>query len=295
MSRAPGARRRRLRVASAAVLIVALALAAGAGAGLGKRSAANDSGSVGRAAQGQHGGHGDAPKPTESDGRKRSAGGYTLVVRKTSFRSDRRGALGFVIRDKRGMAVRRFDVEQDKRMHVVIVRRDFAAYQHVHPELARSGAWSTPLALSEPGPYRLFADFTISGERYVLGADLEAVGPYRPRPFPAPAEATSVDGYDVAIAASGLSARAASQIRLTITKGGLAVTNLGRYLGAKGHLVVLRRRDMSYLHVHPSAAGTDPNVVEFAFDLPSAGAYAAFFQFRVGGRVRTAPFTFGAS
>jgi len=289
MSRA----RRGGSLAAAAVLIVALALAAGAG--LGKRSAASDPVPAGRAAQGEHGDHGGAPKPTETDGRKRSAGGYTLVDRRTSFRSGRRGTLAFVIRDKRGAAVRRFDVEQDKRMHVVIVRRDFAAYQHVHPELARSGAWSTPLALSEPGPYRLFADFTISGERYVLGADLEAVGPYRPRPFPAPAEATSVDGYDVAIAASGLSARAASQIRLTITKGGLAVTNLGRYLGAKGHLVVLRRRDMSYLHVHPSAAGTDPNVVEFAFDLPSAGAYAAFFQFRVGGRVRTAPFTFGAS
>ena len=48
--------------------------------------------------------------------------------------------------------------------------------------------------------------------------------------------------------------------------------------------------DLAYLHVH-SASPATPGPVEFAAEVPSAGTYRVFFDFQVGGVVRTADFT----
>ena len=55
------------------------------------------------------------------------------------------------------------------------------------------------------------------------------------------------------------------------------------YLGARGHLVVLREGDLAYIHAH---AEED----ELAFDVPfpSEGRYRLYLQFKVGGAVETA-------
>ena len=63
------------------------------------------------------------------------------------------------------------------------------------------------------------------------------------------------------------------------------------YLGAFGHLVALRGGDLAYLHVHPASAATPGPVVGFDAEVPSAGTYRMFFDFQVGGVVRTAEFT----
>ena len=63
------------------------------------------------------------------------------------------------------------------------------------------------------------------------------------------------------------------------------------YLRANGHLVALRDGDLAYLHVHPRADSTPGSVVGFDAEVPSAGTYRVFFDFQVGGVVRTADFT----
>ena len=65
------------------------------------------------------------------------------------------------------------------------------------------------------------------------------------------------------------------------------VTNLQPYLGASGHLVVLRRSDLAYLHVHPE----DGAGLRFGVEVPSAGTYRLFLDFQHDGVVRTAAFT----
>jgi hypothetical protein len=62
------------------------------------------------------------------------------------------------------------------------------------------------------------------------------------------------------------------------------------YLGADGHLVVLRQGDLAFLHVHPSGNAGD-EAVAFEATLPTAGRYRMFLQFRHDGRVHTAEFT----
>ena len=58
------------------------------------------------------------------------------------------------------------------------------------------------------------------------------------------------------------------------------------YLGAKGHLVALRKGDLAFLHVHP-----DEDRLRFMATFPTAGRYRLFLQFQVDGRMHTAAFT----
>ena len=57
-----------------------------------------------------------------------------------------------------------FDVEHEKRLHLIAVRRDFSGFQHVHPEMDENGTWTSALALT-PGQWRVFADFKATGAR----------------------------------------------------------------------------------------------------------------------------------
>ena len=62
------------------------------------------------------------------------------------------------------------------------------------------------------------------------------------------------------------------------------------YLGAFGHLVVLRQGDTGYVHVHPETQLVDGKV-KFWLAAPSPGTYRMFFDFQVAGKVSTAAWT----
>jgi len=68
------------------------------------------------------------------------------------------------------------------------------------------------------------------------------------------------------------------------------VTDLQRYLGAKGHLVALRQGDLAFLHVHPDAAAA-PNEIPFTAHFPTPGRYRLYLQFKRAGQLSTAEFT----
>jgi hypothetical protein len=53
----------------------------------------------------------------------------------------------------RDEAIRRFDVEHEKRMHLLIARRDLTGFQHLHPTMNHDGTWSTPLRLDDAGSF----------------------------------------------------------------------------------------------------------------------------------------------
>ena len=90
-----------------------------------------------------------------------------------------------------------------------------------------------------------------------------------------------------------------SRLTLSVSRDGRPVTDLQPYLGAFGHLVVLRDGDLAYLHAHPvgeaDGAGAPPGPnVRFATTAPSAGDYRLFLDFKHDGVVRTAAFTVSA-
>lgn len=238
-----------------------------------------------RAAGGHASAHGAtaAGRTAAPAGLASSHGGVRLVAARTRFLPGRTRDLTFRILDARGATVHDFDVEQARRMHVVVVRRDLRRYRHLHPTQAADGSWTTPLTLPDAGVYRAFADFRTDGEQHTLGVDLFAPGEFAPRELPAPSRTATVDGYEVALHEHP------GKAGFFVRRGGKLVTDLQPYLGARGHLVALRAGDLAYEHVHPEPG--PPPEIAFRLGASEPGAYRLFLQFRHAGRVRTAAFT----
>ncbi|OHV20996.1 hypothetical protein BBK14_27285 [Parafrankia soli] len=234
-----------------------------------------------------------AAVPEQPGGLASSAGGYTFTPTDSSLTPGAREDFTFRIVGPDGAPVTAFDVRHDKRMHLILVRRDGTGFQHVHPGMTPEGTWSVPLSVPAAGSYRAFADFAPTGAAATtLGVDLAAPGLFEPV-MHVPTRTAAVDGYEVTLAGDLVSGRA-SPLTLTVRRDGRPVTDLEPYLGAYGHLVALREGDLAYLHVHPDGgpgegpAGPD---VPFVAEVPSAGGYRLFLDFQHDGAVRTVEFT----
>ncbi|MEJ3745171.1 hypothetical protein WEI85_27645 [Actinomycetes bacterium KLBMP 9797] len=225
--------------------------------------------------------------PTAPGGLQVSERGYTMETVAAPA-----GQFGFRITGPNGKPVTAFDVAHDKRMHLIVARRDLSGFRHVHPEMAADGTWRVASPLGEPGSWRAFADFTPTGGAGItLGTDVHVPGAFAPRPLPAPATTTTIDGYAVGLAGT-LEPGRTSKLTLSVSRAGQPVTDLQPYLGAYGHLVALRAGDLAYLHVHPDETNAKPGPeITFYAEVPSAGAYRLYLDFQHGGTVRTAEFT----
>lgn len=289
----------------ALVLAFGLAWGIGGAAGAGLVPAGDGHGT--HAAGGGHGdggggghAHGGGSAEHGPGGLSVTESGYTLVTQRTTFTPGTPAELAFSITGSDGRPVAAFDVEHDKRLHLIVVRRDATGFQHLHPELGADGVWRTSLTLPTGGVYRAFADFVPTGaEPLTLGTDLFAPGEFTPAQ-PAPSMVAQVDGYQVTLSGE-LVGGGSSQLVASVSRDGAPVTDLEPYLGAFGHLVALRDHDLAYLHVHPNSAAvpgpadrTGPQVA-FTAEVPSAGTYRLFLDFQHGGTVRTAEFTMSAA
>ena len=196
--------------------------------------------------------------------------GYRLVQDDDAFVAGRPQQYVFRILDPDGEVLRDYDVEHERRLHLIVVGRGpEGPFLHLHPRQRADGAWSVPLELPWAGSYRVFADFTTGGERRTLGVDVAGTG--GPLPF-----AWWDSSYVVELTEQGQ--------RLTFdVRGDTGPVKTQPYLGAGGHLVVLREGDLAYVHAHAEEG-------ELAFDVPfpGKGNYTLYLQFKVGGTVETA-------
>jgi hypothetical protein len=201
--------------------------------------------------------------------------GYRLVQERDAFVAGRSQPYVFRILEPDGEVLRDYDVEHERRLHLIVAGRASAAFLHLHPQQRSDGSWTVPLALPERGSYRVFADFTTGGERRTLGVDIVGEGSWR-------IVERRIRPYDVELDRDG------ERLEFRVTSGGEPV-EVEPYLGARGHLVVLREGDLAYIHAH---AETD----ELAFDVPfpGEGRYRLHLQFRVGGVVDTLHFEVAA-
>jgi hypothetical protein len=209
---------------------------------------------------------------------------YQMVV-EDNILDPGRSRLRFTILDETGLPVTSYDLQHEKRLHLVVVSNDLSQYRHVHPTLdPDTGLWSVPVTLG-PGSWALYADFVpAGGEQTVLGSGVDVAGDYRPVELGADELVSRVDGYEVHLE------RSDAGLTLHVTRGGEDVTDLEPYLGAYGHLVAIRVSDLTYLHVHPEEGGPGPEIA-FHAELADAGRYRLFLDFKHGGRVHTADFT----
>lgn len=216
--------------------------------------------------------------------------GYRLRLDDTRVEAGRT-RISFRVLGPDGTAVTDYERRHARDLHLVVVRRDTTGFQHVHPRLAPDGTWSVRVDL-RPGAWRVLADTVPAGaDPVVLGADLLVAGRFSPAGLGVDRRTARVDGYDVRLGGAAVAGRP-TVLTTTVRRAGRPVTDLQPYLGAGGHLVVLRHGDLGYLHVHPQdEPATSGATVSFETTFPGPGRYRLFLDFRHQGVVRTAPFT----
>jgi hypothetical protein len=233
-----------------------------------------------------------------------SEGGYTLRMIPTQMKRGEADELRFSI-EAGGDPVTEFDQLHERRMHLIVVRRDGTRFRHLHPEMDEAGTWTMPVEFDQPGVYRAFADFSVGGEQHTVASDIfVSGGEFEARPFPSAQPLDSTDGYEVRLRAGEPVAGEATSLTFAVAEDGHAVHDLAPYLGAKGHLVALREGDLAFLHVHPeeaaaghghgdAAGGHEGSADEIAFaaTFPTPGRYRLYLQFKHEGVVQTAQFT----
>lgn len=260
--------------------VAALIAVLGIGAGLG--AAVGPDGSTAEA---------ETPAP-EGQGVVAAVDGYRFDPLRTSL-DPGGGAFRFVITAPDGEPQLEFSEVHDRDLHLIVVDRELTTFHHVHPTLGADGTWSVDLPALAPGSYRAVADLMVAdGSRLALGIDLSVAGSFQPAPLPRPTDEVTIDGYDVQLATQrGTGGEVTAS--LTVNRGGEPI-DLEPYLGADGHLVAMRTGDLAYAHVHPVTDGAagDAGTVVFDATLPSSGRYRLFLDFKHGGVVRTAAFTF---
>jgi hypothetical protein len=241
-----------------------------------------------RAQATRHAGKPEHEQPAAPAGLQVAQDGYALRITSTAPQVRRPSRVSFQISGPDGRPVREYAPTHEKRMHLIVVRRDLTYYQHAHPVLGPDGTWNAVLTFARAGTYRVFADFQPRrlDRRLTLGADLIVPGNQLPRALPPESRVTGVRGYAIELAGTLRPGRP-SRLAFTVTRNGRPVTDLQPYLGASGHLIVLRAGDLAYLHAHPEPG----RALAFDAEAPSAGTYRLFLDFRHQGLVRTAEFT----
>jgi hypothetical protein len=284
--------------AFAAILAIVLGGAVAVGQAI-NPDGADDNGSAHEASEG----HGD----TDDHGAELAAegvhpvrglavaeGGLRLVLDQHELARGAEEQLSFQIVDDAGDPVRDFDVEHERRMHLIVVRRDLVGFQHLHPSMRDDGTWSTPVRIPRGGSYRVFADFSREGEPHTLASDLHVDGPAALKDLPAPGSTFVTEGgYEVELEDTHAAPGEAAELGFTVTRDDQPI-DVEPYLGADGHLVALREGDLAFLHVHPTEHGEaeeQADAIGFEATFPTTGEYRLFLQFKHEGRVATAAFT----
>jgi hypothetical protein len=224
-----------------------------------------------------------------------------------AYQSNTPSSYTFSIVDEQGNTLKDFQTVHTKIMHVIVVRKDLAEFQHVHPDFNKATGQFTlsNLTFLSDGSYRIFTDFTPVGTMMgpdgmplgvTLNQDVQVgnLANYKPQSLQETAITQTFNGYQVQLATNPttLTAGSASVISYTIQQNGKVVTNLENYLGALGHSIVLSEGDLEFIHAH--ALNTDitkqNGTVGFHVTFPKPGKYKLFTQFQHQGKVITTSF-----
>lgn len=212
------------------------------------------------------------------------------------------GKYQFVVLDAQNKPIKDFETVHEKQMHVMVVRKDLAYFQHVHPTLdTKTGIWTLDkLTIPTDGPFRLFADFTEGGTKSAVTIyedfNVGDMAKYQKQPIGDTKEDKTFGKYQVLLQTEPIVLQANTEAKLVYLfgdaeNGGTSLTGLQPYLGAMGHAVILSE-NLDFIHAHAKDDKTlaSRGIVEFMATLPKEGKYKVFGQFQHNGSVFTTDF-----
>jgi len=203
-----------------------------------------------------------------------------------------------------GKRIPGFATVHERLLHLFIVSRDLEYFAHVHPEPDRNRGFHVAHQ-APPGEYMVIADFLPEGGTPQMVHRAIVTPRYAGPLFATPPALTpdltagsrrarkTIEDLQVSIEAGDLIAGRRSSLKFTLSdSAGEPVTDLEPFLGAPGHVLIVRSDLEESIHAHPEERTTRGPVVTVEPLLPSPGTYKLWAQFQRHGKVVTVPFVF---
>lgn len=199
--------------------------------------------------------------------------------------------------EEAGQAVTALEPTHEKLMHLILVRDALDEFLHVHPDIAADGTASVELTLPTAGLYHMYVDYKPAGGSPATAkatvTTRDAVEAQPELVVNAPGVVSTNDlTADIAVTPTASGESRTIMFRLNDRTTGEPVQDLQPYLGAMGHLVVIRAATKDYIHAHPESSSDQKHEVSFEAHAAAAGLYAGWGQFQRLGEVQTVPFVF---
>jgi hypothetical protein len=260
---------------------------------------------------------------------KKAKSNQVTITPSTNLVAGKPQVLTVQVRSAEGEAIKQFDIQHEKLMHLILVRNDLSYFTHLHAESISKGKLQFTANLPVDGQYTAFADYVpkeaeqqVSTQTLNVGKKVAA----NTKPLtPDTSLSKSVDDLNVSLLIDPKMIKPGQETAVTLDikdATGKPVTDLQPYLGAMGHLVIIKQSPTltaaNYLHAHPKEmagmsnksemhgeqssmamehakqskeATSTPGQVAFETAFPESGVYKLWGQFQRNGKVITADFT----
>ncbi len=205
-----------------------------------------------------------------------------------------------VHRQSDGEIIKDFDTVHERKLHLIIVRKDLQFFSHEHPELDSNGNFMLKYTFPSGGDYQIFADSAPKGAgSVVVSTSLKVSGESIPGSARSLENKTSdaVDGVVVRLQnsiASLMSGRTQSVTFSLTDAAGAKITDVEPWLGAAAHLILIHQDSTTFVHSHPDETSSNNGrngFLTFNARFPKSGIYRGWLQFQRSGKVSTAVIT----
>jgi hypothetical protein len=205
--------------------------------------------------------------------------------------------------DKRKLEqVRAFDLVHERRMHLIIVRKDLSFFTHQHPEIQPDGSFVLAgFVFPTAGDYQLFFDTApkdAGGQVIISAIRVEGKAADVPKSSVVGERlgTQAVDGVQVALKdARALTPRKTLPFTITFraADSGNPILDLQPYLGAMGHMIMIHDDAQTFVHAHPDERDLQngkQGELTFLARPPKPGLYHLWVEFQRQNKVGTAEF-----
>ena len=200
-------------------------------------------------------------------------------------------------------------IEHEKLMHVIGVRSDLNEFFHIHPapDVVNEGLLSVGHIFNKSGLYKIWSEIKKDDAIHVFGHPEVSVGGQgaREEKNVSFARNVMVKGYQISLQEDKvLTKNKENKLYFDIHDSSGREINVENYLGAQMHLTIIKDDLKQIIHTHPESGdhshsfkiapdalahgdvedghnqASEDEIITFNVNLPEAGLYKAFAQFR---------------
>ncbi len=223
---------------------------------------------------------------TASAGYNKTAdiGMYIAEFNKPKAESAKESLLSFTIKDKMsGKEITDLEIEHEKPMHLILIRKDMKYFDHMHPVL-KNNSWETNYNFLASGEYRLWIGFKKEMD-HIIDFDLAVSGNTSLQ------EKDSLGGIKVEIKKPNkILVGEKTDFEFDVQDPtGNPINIKEMFLGAAGHMIAINETLEEFVHTHDMKMDSD-NKLSFSLTFSKTGKHKLWVQFIADGKERVAEF-----